>query len=284
MSRDWREGDHPRRPAGDEHGGEFVQTPGGGWVSTLVRRLRGGEHDDFGSRRALLEHYVTTERNPALAEQHGGMVAATRLATFADGHQAIRKSYPEQPQKATIEHLASQVGGLLGAPVMPTAMDPDLPQVVWMEYAAGGKIGVESGPHVNTEAGFRLGLFDALIANGDRNNGNWKLMDDGSIAGFDHGEAFGGIGHYRGNDAFLSPNVPRVTAFQRLFVGINAEDQLAQWRLNDLHPDDVPVIRARLETLRSQFVEADLRLAFDRMLLRLKAIGIHARGTTRRYQ
>lgn len=116
-----------------------------------------------------------------------------------------------------------------------------------------------------------LGLFDLLISNKDRHDGNWMESDDQTrILGIDHTHhAFGG--RYGTADMEGRWVVNRFTA---PFLNMRGSQVAA----HELHPDDMALIAERLESVRREFADhewADIQN-------RLRIIAASAVGDTRR--
>ena len=111
----------------------------------------------------------------------------------------------------------------------------------------------------DSREGRLIGLADYLMGNVDRNTGNWVQMPDGRLAGIDHGFAF--------SERMFKPEYTPAGDFgEWLQDGNNLVAQVP------VDPQDLAIIRAHLEGLRSQFTEASRSPWFNLMMRRLKLL------------
>lgn len=223
----------------------------------------------------------------------GGMIADTRLQTYANGRQVVRKT-AEDVHDSDAEQVVSLMARALGLDA-PEVYRND-PNTVHMTYA-DGDIATErieaEGSNVDFEAlihtdqGRALGLLDLLTNNGDRHMGNWLLgSGDDRIIPIDHGMTFPDtlVTFDRANETigFDVAGAKRATFVKSPFVFGYMSLTGAGWKANDLAPGDVAVIRDRLQQLRPDFEQIGRGAWLDFALARLDVIGDHATGTTSR--
>ncbi len=113
-----------------------------------------------------------------------------------------------------------------------------------MERMPGESAGRPAYPHeVGSLDGRLIGLLDLLLNNRDRHPFNWLVLDDHSIVAIDHG--LSDFRHDAGkiDDAGLWPWNDFTEQYLERRVGGGT---LAE---NDWHPDDLQVIKRRLEAL-----------------------------------
>jgi hypothetical protein len=236
---------------------------------------------DSGQRRIL--DTIRSEPKPK-ERQLGGESARTYLLTYPDGTKLIRKTYSrmgEAAREVTRQNDAEQL-----APLVLRAVGLRAPAVVrtgqneihmeWLDGQLGDDIvpwGDDVGPAIlNSDPGRLLGLADALLMNNDRNEGNWLRLDDGTLAGIDHGYAF-----TRDN---LSAN-KFVRHFRPTTWTVKAGAR-SRWVLNDMSPADMATIRGRLERLRPDFEHVGRLAWWQAMMARLDILTRKASGTRSR--
>lgn len=140
---------------------------------------------------------------PSTVHRLSGLTAYTDLLTFSDGSRVIRKDHSRLKHSgeddlaaySDAEELAPRVlaaVGLRAARVRRTG-----PDEIHIEYVDGqsGEDLTPWGRDISAEVrdsddGRVLGLADHLLANADRNSGNWIRAEDGRLVGIDHGSAF----------------------------------------------------------------------------------------------
>lgn len=155
-------------------------------------------HGDLDSVSEL-ENTVENEyvvRQEALT---GGAMGETRLVTYANGQQVVRKESRRQighnspAMQADAEQLSSLVGRALGlqSPRVYRS-ERDRETIVHMEYVADAEMPaylVSAHPLQVSDEGRVVALMDHLILNGDRHSANW-FIKDGRIVPIDNGLAF----------------------------------------------------------------------------------------------
>ena len=135
---------------------------------------------------------VEKETITAVKALTGGVSADTELVTFSNGKQLVRKS----AGNPGAEHASSVIG---------RALDVDTPRVyrnhpgeVFMDYIPNAKTAAElkiRDPAFKwretaaSAEGQRIGFFDLLINNVDRNTGNWMVTDAKKIISIDYSHA-----------------------------------------------------------------------------------------------
>jgi len=174
--------------------------------------------------------------------------------------------------------------------------------------------------YAESDAGRRIGLLDVLIANRDRHSMNWIVSneldappawraDQGTIRRpipIDHSETFQDTLIAGAGLKIVSPEgqytAPMELLAYRGFTGawLQRAGELADesgvaidaWSLggtfayaekNPLHPDDVPVLRARLEALRPRFADEDMLEQYTLMMRRFEHLARRAAGTERMF-
>jgi hypothetical protein len=272
----------------------------GGYVGCLGReRCRGtvvgvwragaGDADDVpptspGGEVPLRGHIKTGEASSTVLG--GGVNARTELVTFNDGATAVRKTVTsdvvrDPVETADAEELAAEYAARLGIPapeVVRSSRD-----TVYMAYIDGAQTGMErfggGFGSAGDEAGFaaladspagrRLGLFDAVIGNTDRNGGNWLVGDNGELTAIDHGWAW--------QDASpLSVSlVTRGNAFMSRLLSIG-EDGEASGSMA-YTPADVEHLRQVLAGMRSRFPKSRAHF-YDDAVSRLDLLARYALG------
>jgi hypothetical protein len=111
--------------------------------------------------------------------------------------------------------------------------------------------------------------MDMIIGNPDRHPGNWIRRADGGLVAIDQGEAFG-------YDLFIG----NASEFSRdRFMRINSDGDDEWCTKIDYAPQDIDLIRKRLEALKPSFIEAGRLAWYNRMIYRLAAIRKRANGT-----
>lgn len=194
-----------------------------------------------------IEHIAATvEDTPAVQRRSltGGQSADTELVTFAGGTRLVHKTGGNPDAELAASWIARALG--LRAP----AVYRDSESSVWMEYVDDAltvnelevvdPAGLEARWRASREHddGYLIGLLDVLIGNGDRNNGNYLLTDDGRIIPIDHGHAW-----LQGTGLRRVRQVRANGRFAGSFIG----------GPNPLTQGDVEEVRRRLERLRPDF-------------------------------
>jgi hypothetical protein len=208
----------------------------------------------------------------------GGVSAETELVTFANGTKLVRKS----AGNPGAEHAASVIG---------RALDTKAPRVyrnhpsgVYMDYVSDAKTAAELQVRANkagnlpelrkehfalaeSDDGLRVGLFDLLIRNGDRNTGNWMVSNSGRIVPIDHGHARPNI---LGDRAMplLSASGPFA---EQIFIGISKNHKFTT--------ADIDWARGRIEAVGPQLIHMGERKFLDYALATLDKLRPFAKGT-----
>lgn len=215
----------------------------------------------------------------------GGVSAATSLVTGPDGERVVHKRALEFSsdasevaesvrQQSDAEQLASLLGRAIDAPVARVYRNE--PDAVWMEFIADTEDPSSNDMFdlLQGADGVRLGLLDVLSSNSDRNSGN-LLVKDGRLIGIDHGWSWGSAGVEEMRQTVIG------WADRPIWHFVNQLDQYA--RDNPLHPDDIDVLRDRLEALRPDFDKLGRGQWLDYSLMILDELRPHAKGTERLY-
>lgn len=281
MSRDWRESEHPRRPSGDEHGGEFTH----GWAVQVAQRLAGWQPMTRGEL-----HAAVMSGTQLVGRIHGGQMAETQLARHPGGVLSVHKTYPAiLADRAENEQAVSLVAEAIGAPYPPVVVDPQDPHAIFMQFidhdqAASSKAASKQYSHLlRTDDALLLGFLDVLTANGDRNNGNVIVLtdQDNRMVGIDGGEAFLNSHGYDGDGTARPPGF-RVPGFTPRFTKTSPWLGRVEWRDNDLSPGDFEAARPRLQSLRRVFDQLGMDRAHGLMMERFEAMAGYATGTERK--
>ncbi|MQY25298.1 FHA domain-containing protein [Nocardia aurantia] len=187
---------------------------------------------------------------------------------FPDGTAVIHKVVAD-PQHAHAEYLTSLVGDAAGANVPAVHV---VGRDVYMEVAPGETAVAayprDWSPHerfLNTPAGVRLGVLDALVRPLDRNSENWMVAPDADVWAIDNSLAF----H---NSEYADR---RMSPFAEHFLE-RAPDGSVVWRDHSLTSAEVQEVRARVEDLRPAFVAAGRTDWHDVVLHRLDAMADHS--------
>jgi hypothetical protein len=146
---------------------------------------------------------VLPAEEPVDVRRLSGQTAYTDLLTFSDGSRVVRKDHSRMKHSgeddlaafSDAEELAPRVLGAVG--LRPAKVRRTGPDEIHIEYVDGqsGEDLTPWGRDISTEVrdsddGRAMGLADHLLANADRNPGNWIRTDDGRLVGIDHGSAF----------------------------------------------------------------------------------------------
>lgn len=290
--------DQPRWPRGTPvgptgrgpGGGRFRdQDPAavGGWAANAAYQATGGWRPiSRGELSLLVRNNTPVSRTQAT----GGQVASTQILDYGNGRFVVHKAHGrfDGPDSVAGEYLTSLVGHAIGAPVPAVIVDPRSPDTaIYMQYVpsdltrAGLPARLTPEPMRSDDA-LLLGLLDVLSYNWDRNAGNWKIAPGGRMVGLDHGMAFRDSNTYDVDGA--EPPDLRVYLGDRpgrRFIRQIMFGMPRHWIDNELHPDDIPVIRERLLALRPVFRDHHKQHYFEQMLERLDALARHAKGTRR---
>lgn len=147
------------------------------------------------------------------------------------------------------------------------------------EMVMGNEAGI---PGVtDTTDGVRIGTLDFLIDNPDRHGANFIKQDnDGRILPIDNGNAR--FAEFTQGDPMngRAPTSP-FSLDPGMGIKTNQYGEVTSFSSNALHPDDIPVLRGRLESLRPSF-EANGNTGWhDNVMSRLDILEANASGTTR---
>lgn len=226
---------------------------------------------DYDARRAAIRD-LSAQTPTATRPLGGGYSAYTNLLDYPD-RRIVEKTYgartgevqAEAVREADREELGPQVLEALGlrAPAVARWGDNRLA----MEFI-DGQTGSEIVPWgkqvpaaiIDSDDGRLMGLADRLMANTDRNEGNWIRTPDGHLAGIDHGSIF-----QRASGSGTSPFSEYLTAAS-----------------NDFTKADMALVRARLESLAAEFARLNRTAWHDSMMRRLTQIEKRAKGTHNR--
>lgn len=312
------EDQHPRWPAGapDGRGGKFRDSSTlMQWAQALIQHTVPSTRE-WRDRRTVLQMAEEAEFRPDSppARLAGGAMAQTQIRTVG-GRPIVRKQYDatvEGRRKAAAEELASLVGAAIEAPVPAAVVSRHNPSVAYIGFVpgepafhAGGGLSPDTEEEeaiyhlARTRAGLRLGLLDVLIANTDRHSLNWIASDypeppaffsDEPVrmpVGIDHGETFRETPKTRYTDERGTWATPAegdaYVGFMRPWL-VRDPAGSGQWQYRDnnpLHPDDVPVMRARLRALQGEFERHGWGKQYRAMMQRFEAVAAHAGGRAR---
>lgn len=211
---------------------------------------------------------------------YGGQSAKVELVTLPDGRVAVSKRAEDWGDKspevaedlrrqADAEQMAFLFGRAIDAPV--ARVYRDKPDHIWVEFIEGSPDDVGAAM-IGSLQGIRLGLLDMLSAGVDRNGGN-MIGRHGELIGIDHGFNWGQ--HIIGDDLMVRP-VPEEPAH-------HFADESGLLDSNPLAPEDVDVIRGRLEALRPDFAHIGREDWLDYSLRMLERLRPHAKGKRRLY-
>lgn len=282
---DWDEAEHPRHPADTPggRGGEFREK----WTDQIAERMFGGA-----ILRAAIDSGIAHEEEIT----HGHSGAYVHRVTYNNGVVAIRKGFGdtknwqdlEPDRQADAEELAAALAHAIGVPVPRVVRTA--PNEVVMQLAEGDlgyrvierrwrgdwDLYKQQKKKEPTPGDLRLGLFDLLIDNADRENpANWLEGSDGDPIGIDHAGGFkyeepigGERGPHMPGNMLAGPYAaPYVMGFEN-----------PKWKSNPLTRADVAWLRAQIDGLRERF-EATGRLDWwEAVSVRLDAIGAKAKG------
>jgi len=217
----------------------------------------------------------------------GGQNARTELVTFADGSRGVFKAAKtiegtSARDQQDAEELAAKVMQAVGLKA-PEVYRPSARRV-YMDYVEGRvaatlpREGFRVVPgSYNEDQYLLMGLADTIIENYDRNIGNWIVGDNGDIYPIDHGFAFHSFGQRYSRPEEAPRHVDKPSG-----VFSKPWPNLGEWADNDMAPEDIAVIRRRLENLRPEFERLGHPDWFEAMMTRLNHVAEHATGTRRR--
>lgn len=183
-----------------------------------------------------------------------------RFVTYEDGTQGVWKSHKFRASDGTYQDSNSEIA----AYIIDRYLGPKrVPPTVIKEYK--GKSGTvqlriqdikklpKDTEYVDNPP--ELGLFDFLIANGDRNSGNILERPDGSIVAIDHGAAF----HDRKSEALNAFK----TNFENLVLDSEKQKQLERLVQTEKSPDRIENLKAPIKTFtREQSLKLTLVQVF----------------------
>lgn len=211
----------------------------------------------------------------------------TEIVVMADGSRFISKrlkSYDGDTDEENVmyatadadkEELANLVGRAVGVDV--PALVRGGPTQLYLEFVdgpIGGQMIVgDRMKAIASDAGHQLGLLDVLVANNDRNSGNW-LFRDGRPVAIDHGYAWNEEVDPWGTSLFAKP-----------FIDLNENTgEIFPRPTNDSSPADMALVRDRVSQLRPDFDRLGRSDWFDRMMGRLDVLEAAATGKRDRLQ
>lgn len=208
------------------------------------------------------------------------------LLTFGDGSKAVYKTNRGHGSDLTedldAEQLAVPIAQMLG--LNPPDMYRSSDGGAYFTYVDGARLAMELVPedaydlsglnaHMEGPDGWRMGLLDLLMDNGDRNIGNWFIRPDGTLVPIDHGQGWSftrspwRMGKANGAEA------PVMHEFYRPFL------RWGDWQDSDLSPGWLESLRPRLEALRPQFARLGHEDWLEFTLERLDVLKAHGKGT-----
>ncbi|MCX4094940.1 FHA domain-containing protein [Nocardia sp. alder85J] len=225
---------------------------------------------EFGARvDALLRSGAIPEVE--VIEQPSKPADSARLVerlTFPGGTEVIHKVVTD-PQHAHAEYLTSLVGDAVGAEVPAVHV---VGRHVYTEVTPGGDAaGISSrGPEsvarsVNTPAGVRSGMLDALVHPVDREAGDRLVAPDAAVW------ATGESPAARSTESANPVIGPLAEHFLR-----RGPDGAVGWKDHPLTSAEVQEVRARVEQLRPAFTAAGRADWHDVLLHRLDAMADHS--------
>lgn len=202
----------------------------------------------------------------------GGMSAEVELIELPGGRLIVHKrgldwGDPEEVAESVrtqsdAEQLAPVLARVLGASVARVYRTE--PDAVWMEFIEGD---FDHDALLDSDDAVRLGLLDILSANGDRNSGNYLRRNDG-LVGIDHGFNWGA--HFIDVDQLIRGRSEQPVKHFADDFGL---------RDNPLMPQDINVLRERLEALRPDFAHLGREDWLEYSLRVLERLRAHAKGT-----
>lgn len=287
------EREHPRwlRGSGDRSG-EFREKTTG-WAAQAAQNLGRGHlpADELAGMVSRAEY---------VAPLRGGSMATTRLMHDPQtGQHLVHKVHDRQHDdlgvanrhRTNAELAASWVGQTLGIPAPTVVPDPSgNPQSVYMQYVVGDVAETRSDLAggffpvqriANSGEGVMLGLMDALISNGDRHPGNWLMNGRGRLVPIDHGESFDLGGRVDSSGEILPKKFWRHAGFTPPWMDFSQGADPVWKATNPLHPDDVPVLRRRLQGLGGRFAAVGWQRQHEQMMQQFEALARRAAGTVR---
>lgn len=255
----------------------------------------GGREHAYAQAREEVERLSKEKSSPTLSRK---LSATTDELGFEDGRKVVFKAPGrifggDAPERVDAETLAPQLHtalGLIAPAIVPHKGDQSKhePDGVYMQHmpgktgreVSGGDAFASDPPKeiYNSDDGVLLGLADVISHHTDRHQLNW-LYSDGRIHPIDNEDSF----HfdYDRSDKLLEEAVRlgvKRGNFSQHFVGTDGFIRAT----NDLSPQDVAVIRQRLEALRPKFKASGREHWFEQMMERFEQVAAGAKGTKRR--
>lgn len=238
------------------------------------RRLRHGEHVQVDP-----EKQVRNATQKAHAVVVDGVKYIRKLGQFSHG-----KPLKGAKDNADSEYFGALIGHALGAPVPDVIRSPrkkDEPHTVYVEYVAQDlppDDQAEREALIDTPAGVRIGLLDAITYQGDRwDGGNWGVVEDeeGNHQPF----AFDFAQIYFPGDPYWS-SLSEWESGSEFAVAHFIEDVNGEWALKDnpLTPDQVKHYRETLRGLEEEFRKASRLAWYYELLSRFEKVAAHATG------
>lgn len=261
---DWDETQHPRHPAGDEHGGEF-RGKIGNWVAQAAHRLVPHSLRESIASGILYESKFVG----------GNSGAHTTRIPFDDGTWGLRKRMTDDPargmsaeRQADAEELVALLGRSLDAPVPEVIRTSETEVMMRLVEGQAGAWHLNGSPWSGDWEAFyksvradphpshlRLGLLDALIDNHDRwNAANWVMGVDGQIWGIDHAMAMNFGMPLHGEPGLPSLSMPG--PFGDMYGRGWRNSPNPTWTKNRLSKADGRVLLERVDRLRGAFEAA----------------------------
>jgi hypothetical protein len=210
----------------------------------------------------------------------GGLSGASTTLEVHEGGTLVRKEFPDPypgdsqgrgkehaKRQADAEDLGARVGDAVGVETPAVMRVGD--DAVLMEYVPSGRSGAELSRGemarlIDSEQGRLMGLHDALIANSDRNPGNFLVRADGSAVAIDHAGAFGD------RRLMSSPFVQRLR-------GTGLTGSPTEWTDDiGISASQMKAIGGRLRGLESEFQAAGRQDWYDDMMGRFDALSSRA--------
>ncbi len=203
----------------------------------------------YQARQAELREAAARPTLPDKSRRLSGESAYTTRVEHEGGPPTVTKDYTRQNEtlaqgkrSADAEELGALVDDAVGLRA-PTVIrtGPRSIEESFLEGQSGEEI--LPWPHtvtdelIGSDDGRLIGLSDILVGESDRNAGNFIRLADGRLASIDRGGAF---------------QTPKLAGARSPFAEIFAPE--GKWaKTIDIAPQDLAVIRARLEALRSEF-------------------------------
>lgn len=201
----------------------------------------------------------------------GGRFISKRVKSHDDEHGEDTYAVADTDKEELANLVAHAVG--VDAPALVRAG----PTHVYMEFVKG-PVGRavkddDQAAIMESDDGHLVGLLDVLVANTDRNGGNW-IVRDGRPVAIDHGFAWNETVEPVTTSPFAAP-----------MVDLGEPDRFGYHPApvmrptNDLSPADLALVRERILALRPDFDRLGRRDWWDRMEGRLAELERGARGS-----